>query len=416
MKYPPVHGACEPTSTFIALHFCGAYIAPGGNKKGFQVSGRFRNVIGNALLVLASVFFVFAGTEVYLRIDALLSDTTPTPFGTGIGVPADTLATAAASVPPVPLASGGTVPPDIVAAADARYRFTTMPTEWEHRNVSVSGAKYAYYWQGVLHVHDENNFRRATPFPPKNPNVFRVMVVGDSLTYGYGIPEQSTFTALLNKWLSKDYRVEFLNLGVSGHQSEDVLHEIQKFVPQLQPNLVIYAVCQNDFLPSGVGQYNGDQYAFPLPGRVKRFLIAHTKTGQFLYEKYDAALRGLHLRHDFFDDILTNFSDYQKRFARDVTEMNHTVTAAGLPPMLALVVDQFPSYGRGYQITRVAENALRNAGVEVVPTEDYYRRYNNQRLYVSNWEGHPNEVANYIWAKMIYQELNERKDLAAFKR
>lgn len=374
---------------------------------GLQVSSRLRNAAGNMLLVVASMVFVFMGVEGYLRLDAHFQAAPLT----------EPVHSTPPKVAPVALASGGTVPADIVAAADARYRFTTMPAEWQHRDVKVPGAAVAYYWQGALHVHDVNHFRRTTPFPAKDPNVFRVIVAGDSLTYGYGIPEASTFTALLNTWLSKDYRVEFLNLGVSGNQSEDVLHVIQTWVPKLQPNLVIYAVCLNDFMPSGQGEYNGDQYSFPLPGRVKRFLIAHTLTGAFLNEKYDAALRGLHLRRDFFDDILAGFGGYQKRFARDVSDMNRTVTAAGLPPLVGLVLDQYPAYGgRGYKITQVAEEALTKAGADVIPTEDYYHRYNGQLLYVSNWEGHPNEVANYIWAKMIYQQIVQQKELAAFKR
>lgn len=379
-------------------------------------------MIGNTLLVLGSMAVVFLGMEGYLWADSVLDRPNSSPPLT---------ATAVANVPPVPLASGGFVPPEIVAAAAARYRFTTMPEEWRHREVKIPGTVQAYYWQGVLHVIDAQNatcrgvgpqmacsgFRRATPFPVKDPNVFRVIVVGDSLTYGEGVAEKNTFTSLLEQWLSKDYSVELLNLGYSGYQSEDVLHVIKTWIPKLQPNLVIYAVCQNDFLPSGVGQYDGDQYAFPLPGRVKRFLVAHTRTGALLNDKYDAALRSLHLRRDFFDDILADFAGYQRRFTRDVADMNRTVMAAGLPPMIAMVVDQFPSYGsRGYRITQVAEDALRKAGDEVIPTEDYYRRYDNQNLYVSAWEGHPNEVANYVWAKMIYQQLILRKDLSAFRR
>ena len=391
------------------------------------MSARSRNAIGNVLLVVASLVFAFGCMEIYLRVDALFPVASISPL------PAPKIA-------PVPLASGGVVPPEVVAAADARYRFTTMPQEWQHREVNIPGVKYAYYWQGALHVIDPGTevrvgichdirdisqappqckvgFRRSEPFASKEPNVFRIMVVGDSLTYGYGIPQESTFTALLNKWLSQDYRIEVLNLGVSGYQSEDVLHIIQKWLPQVQPNLVIYAVCLNDFLPSAVGEYNGNQYAFPLPGRVKRFFIAHTLTGAFLNDKYDAALRALHLRRDFFDDVLADFAGYRKRFARDVAEMNGTVRAAGLPPMMALVVDQYPSYGgRGYKIAKVAEDALMKAGAEVISTEDYYHRYNGQGLYVSAWEGHPNEVANYIWAKMIYEQLIQRQDLTAFKR
>jgi hypothetical protein len=44
----------------------------------------------------------------------------------------------------------------------------------------------------------------------------------------------------------------------------------------------------------------------------------------------------------------------------------------------------------------------------VIATEDYYRRYNGQTMYVSQWEGHPNEIAHFIWAKMIEQRLRAK--------
>jgi hypothetical protein len=97
--------------------------------------------------------------------------------------------------------------------------------------------------------------------------------------------------------------------------------------------------------------------------------------------------------------------------------MNGAITAAGLPPMVAMVVDQYPEYGgRGYKIAKIAETLLARAGAEVIETEDYYRRYNKRAMRISRWDGHPNEVANYIWASMLENELRERSDLQAFKR
>jgi hypothetical protein len=132
---------------------------------------------------------------------------------------------------------------------------------------------------------------------------------------------------------------------------------------------------------------------------------------------YDAALRRLHYRTDFFDDILADFQGYQKRFARDVADMNEAVKAAGLPPLVSMVVDQVPSYGgRGYRIAMTAEAALRQSGALVITTEEFYRRYNNRDMRISQWEGHPNEVANIIWANMISRALLKRDDLQAFKK
>jgi len=216
--------------------------------------------------------------------------------------------------------------------------------------------------------------------------------------------------------LNEEFRIELLNLGADGLQSEDVLRVIKKYLTVLKPDLVIYAVCINDFLPSGRGQYDY-YYPFPLPEVLKNFFVQNTRTGAFLNEQYDGALRRLHLRRDFFDDVLSDLEGYQRRFASDVAEMNRTIRSAGLPSLVAIVLDQYPSYGdRGYRMAKIAESALTRAGAQVIEIEDYYRRYHGQAMNISRWEGHPNEVANYIWASMLGKELRARPDLQGFKR
>ena len=310
------------------------------------------------------------------------------------------------------------VPQDLVTTASNRHNLMTMPDTWKRVPTSIAGAARAEYWQGVLHVYNKDKMRWASPLPAKRQDHYRVMVVGDSLTYGQGLAETWRFSNLLEQWLSEHYRIEFINLGRGGFNSEDILRVVREYLPALQPDLVLYAVCLNDFLPSRRGQYEDHKaYSLPLPNSVTDYLLRHTRVAAFLSETYDGALRRLRLRYDFFQDILADFKGYQRRFAQDVIEMNRAIRARGLPPMFALVVDQYPTYGGlGHRIARVAELALTEAGASVIDTENYYRRYNNQAMAISRWEGHPNEVANYIWAYMIMRELKVRPDLQAFRR
>ena len=322
------------------------------------------------------------------------------------------------AVPPPHLKTDIAVPPELVALAKDRQDVLTMPESWKRAPTTVAGAMRAVYWQGVLEVYNEDFMRWSSPLPSRRNDHYRVMVVGDSVTYGEGLAVEWRFSNLLEQWLGEHYRIEFINLGRKGFESEDILKVVKKYLPTVQPNLVIYAVCLNDFLPSRRGQYeNYDAYALPVPKGLADYVMQHTRAGAFLSEAYDGALRRLRLRSDFYSDILADFRGYQQRFGRDVMEMNRTVEAAGLPPMVALVVDQYPRYGGpGHRIARIAEQALSKAGATVIETEDYYRRYNNQSMNVSRWEGHPNEVANYIWARMIMRELQVRPDLQAFRR
>jgi hypothetical protein len=365
---------------------------------------RLSSALANGILVISSIAVAFLGLEGFLWITATTQTVRPSP-------------PASVTVPPRAESENDIiVPPDIFAIAKNRQKVISMPESWKRTPTQVAGAARADYWHGVLEVYNSDGMRWAGPFPAKREGIYRVIVVGDSLTYGDGLAEEWRFSDLLDQWLKQQFRIEFLNLGADGLQSEDILRVIRRYVPVLKPDLVIYAVCINDFLPSSRGQYNY-YYPFPLPEALKDILIRHTRAGAFLSEYYDGALRRLHLRSDFLDDVLTDFEGYQRRFARDVAEMNRIVRIAGLPPMLAIVLDQYPAYGgRGYRIAKIAESALMRASVEVVQTEDYYRRYHDKAMNISQWEGHPNEVANYIWASMLDKQLRARPDLQAFKR
>jgi hypothetical protein len=363
---------------------------------------RLTSALANLMLVAFSIALSFLGLEAFLWVAASTQTVEASP---------------PALVIPPPLSTDEiAVPPELIAAAKNRQEIISMPESWKRTPTQVDGAARANYWHGVLEVYNSDGMRWARPFPGRRGDVYRVMVVGDSLTYGDGLAEEWRFSDLLDKWLNEEFRIELLNLGADGFQSEDVLRVIEKYLPVLKPDLVIYAVCINDFLPSGRGQYDY-YYPFPLPEVLKNFFVQNTRTGAFLNEQYDGALRRLHLRRDFFDDVLSDLEGYQRRFASDIAEMNRTIRSAGLPSLVAIVLDQYPSYGdRGYRMAKIAENALTRAGAQVIEIEDYYRRYHGQAMNISRWEGHPNEVANYIWASMLGKELTARPDLQGFKR
>jgi hypothetical protein len=106
------------------------------------------------------------------------------------------------------------LPAPIVKQAADRLSLITMPDDWMLVPMTIPGVTRALKWHGVVHIHDERGFRRENgPFPHKKPGTFRVMVVGDSLTYGDGIEREWTYSVLLEQLLGKDYDIEFINPG-----------------------------------------------------------------------------------------------------------------------------------------------------------------------------------------------------------
>jgi lysophospholipase L1-like esterase len=299
--------------------------------------------------------------------------------------------------------------PDIVAATRRRADALSMRPEWMRREAQVPGAYRAFFWHGALQVYNSDRLRMVGQPPAKDPKWFRVLVLGDSLTYGDGIEERFTYSRQLESLLRRRWRVEVVNAGVDGAQSEDIVHLARRLIPRLQPDLVVYGVCLNDFLPSGVAEYDG---SFHLP----ELIHARTRIGPVVELLMSNALTRLGLARDFFDDILHAIPSYRHRFAHDVDELNRLVRAQGIPPVIALVLDQFPELGgRGQHIAGLAEQALAAAGMTVLNSDDYYRRFSElSPLRVSRWEGHPNEEANAVWALMLEQVVQRDARLATY--
>jgi lysophospholipase L1-like esterase len=362
-----------------------------------------RRVLAPATLALASFGFTLAMSEIALAIYAQRTAESLTVASE----PREDVPTA----PPARL-DGDADPRDVLPAAvrariPQRLAVITMPAEWMERAVEIPGARKALYWHDVLHVYDVNQMRRTEPFPPKQPDRPRIVILGDSLTYGWGIEPQWSYPSQLERALASNYDVEVLNLGVPGHASEEVLSVAARFLPRLDPDLVIYGVCLNDFLPAEQGQYDyRDAYSFPIPEAWKDLARKQTRVAGIVETGYDRLLRRVGLRVDFYDDILRDFGDYQERFVRDVAAINALAVERGLPPVIAMVLDQAPiADGRGHRVARIAESLLAEAGLTVVATDEFYRRYDGESFAISRWEGHPNEEGMAIFSAMLAETL-----------
>jgi lysophospholipase L1-like esterase len=288
-----------------------------------------------------------------------------------------------------------------------------MPDALGRREAQVEGARAAWWWQGKLHVFDADGLRRSTPLPAKRPDVFRIAAFGDSLTYGYGVAAEEAWPAQLEQTLAGEFRAEVINLGICGIQSEEVYAAMERYLPPLEPDLVLYGVCLNDFLPAGRGQYAKNRaWRVDLPGGSH--LESGTRLGAFVAQAYDKLLMRIGVRADFYTDILRDFENYQGRFARDVAAMNRLATARGLPPVAALVLHQHPdTAGTEARIGRLAEGFLRAAGMTVVASSHLQGRGG---LQVSPWETHPNAEAHRIYAGEFLDSVRRDPRLDAFRR
>lgn len=137
---------------------------------------------------------------------------------------------------------------------------------WERPTLEVRGPEWGKYFHP-----DERFPRRAMPNPnvcgvdrifnttfttnsrglrgkreyaiPAPPGVRRIVALGDSFTWGFGVNDDEVYTEHLSRNLPA---TEVVNLGVSGFDLRSELTYLQDEGMRYQPQAVLLAVCQND--------------------------------------------------------------------------------------------------------------------------------------------------------------------------
>lgn len=113
---------------------------------------------------------------------------------------------------------------------------------------------------------------------PKPADVFRIVVLGDSVTFGWGVHAEDTYASQLAGLLAALHpgqRFEVVNAGVSGYGTWQEALWLQQQVATLQPDLVIVQAHLNDAADNLWGTYGqaiGSQNS-PLAGSALLKLI-----------------------------------------------------------------------------------------------------------------------------------------------
>lgn len=128
-----------------------------------------------------------------------------------------------------------------VAAAEGAAR-------WMYRDVTTTANFRGYFshkWLATDVRHNHYGYRGAEFEEVKAPGVYRVAVMGDSFTYGNGVPEAQRFSNLLGATLA-DQGVEVLNLGFPGNNWPEHVRTLERRVLRLRPDFVLLQWGTND--------------------------------------------------------------------------------------------------------------------------------------------------------------------------
>jgi len=97
--------------------------------------------------------------------------------------------------------------------------------------------------------------RGVEPDVPKPAGSFRVLAIGDSTTFGWGVDDDESYPARLERLLAADFpsrRPSVVNAGVGAYDLKQAARLLGHFAPVLEPDVVLVGAYWNDLPYEGV--------------------------------------------------------------------------------------------------------------------------------------------------------------------
>ena len=122
--------------------------------------------------------------------------------------------------------------------------FTQPSTQVGQQTELIPGAENPHFLGGPVRINAYG--LRGAEFELET-DAYRVLAVGDSLTFGYGVPEEAPYQQVLAQTLRDEgHDAEALNAGLSGAGLNYYDTFLQRHCQELDPDLVLVGVVMND--------------------------------------------------------------------------------------------------------------------------------------------------------------------------
>jgi lysophospholipase L1-like esterase len=276
-----------------------------------------------------------------------------------------------------------------------------------HRFVPNASFAHCYGADGCVTYHINAEGYRGHEFRVEKPaDVYRIVILGDSFTFGEGTPDALVYPALLEHTLrarrAAGRRIEVLNLGMPGDDAGDALRIFRGYGRRLSPDLVVYQWNTNDFPSLHVKRDHveliGTRYreAFANAAalrwsRLLSFAYVRLRTWQLSRELVETTRSELETAEQPFTPI--------GRLRRRAAESGARFAVLAFPELI-----RFDAYPYAALVALLGEYCARQhiVLIDLLPALAAHR---DRELWVHEMDHHPNALAHGIAARELAKGL-----------
>ena len=263
------------------------------------------------------------------------------------------------------------------------------------------------------------NFRSPHATVHRRPGVRRIIVLGDSFTWGLLVPDSdSIWPARLERALGGS--TEVVNMAQRGWTTANEAEFLRRLGWQFDPDLVIVQFYLNDAYESQPGMhFEEGRRLYLLPLQFWQGYIRRSTLSSLVSQAVNGLLFGVLFRQEENEGRYEESAPGWGQMRAALQEIGDSARGRAVPALLVLFPDLTPgewtaeTYPSRDIHERVAATA-RSAGLEVLDLAPAFAAEGGdwKRWWASPYDAHPNEAAHAVAAAAVARHLRQHPELA----
>jgi len=178
-------------------------------------------------------------------------------------------------------------------------------------NLRINVVTPEYGWNFIMDT-DSNGHRGSRPLIAKTSGEYRILMLGDSFAFGFGVNSDQTFSSLLEEKLRNEtgINIRVINAGVPSYGTLQEVQYLKSYSKKYEPDLVVIAFFDNDLWDNMIELVFKDGSI----QRNPRIILDHTS---YLVELFDKQIMPRYFQRQ---SKTFSMSDMQNRFYELVNE------------------------------------------------------------------------------------------------
>jgi hypothetical protein len=241
---------------------------------------------------------------------------------------------------------------------------------------------------------------------PKSPDCKRILVLGSSITMGWGVPFEKTFTATTESLLNTNHpfgpaiSFEVVNAGIGNYNNYFQSKLFERQYPVVKPDMVVLHYFISDVSPRGMGRDS--------------FILKHSYLAAFLFDrwsqiklKFSGEYKDL---FTYYKDLYADDSVPWKQTQSQILAMRDRAAKDGVPFLVMIIPDIHDlAPGTPYEaLYKKMETTFKGMNLPTISAFDAFQKQfgsDVSQLWIQSDDPHPNAKGHALMADILYTNL-----------